>query len=130
MKELRKSRVWDSNGSYWVLNWTCLLEQIIWIYHHIPRTLCGENKCHRSTWAYPSSRLFIPFPRNSVHSSNRVLKDKLCLPQVNRLFHPQYIHHIWLCCHSAVWQKAVEDYNFPFAQSLNYEICGHQWHND
>jgi len=83
LKEPREIKAWFSNESFWVLNWICLLEQIIWTYHHIPWMLYGENKCHRNMWAYLCSRILLSLEILCILQT--VLKDKPCLPWVNRL---------------------------------------------
>lgn len=91
LKEPREIKAWGGNESYWELNWICLLEQIIWTYHHIPWMLYGGNKCHRNMWAYPSSRILLFL--EILGTLQTVLRDKPCLPQVNRLLTGSLCHY-------------------------------------
>lgn len=113
LKEPREIKAWASNESYWVLNWICLLEQIIWIYHCITWMICAGSKYHRNIWA--SSRILLSL--EILCTLQTIFKDKPCLPQVNRLLTGS-LSYLALCWHSVAWQKTAEDSNFTFAQNL------------
>lgn len=113
LKEPGEIKAWDSNASCWVLNWICLLEQIIWTCFCITWMLCGGNKYHRNIWEFSRKLLSLEI----LCTLQTLLKDKSCLPQVNRLLTGSLLY-LTLCCHSVAWQKTAKDYNFPFTQNL------------